>query len=159
VSMKYDLENLLEDVETVLKTNLNNKITALNTEKSDTIVLRSVPAQAYFFETLDQRVANYNPFILYGIEEIETVSTLGDSAQQVTISVVLVLSDPQDKNPIPKRMLRYSRALKETIEENFALSSNAINLSVQSLVPVPFALQNNTQLFRAVGIKILATLA
>jgi hypothetical protein len=73
--MKYDLENLLDDIETVLKTNLNTKITQLNTEKSDAIVLRSVPSQAYFFETLDQRVANYNPFILYGIEEIETVST------------------------------------------------------------------------------------
>lgn len=156
--MVYDIENLLADIEATLKANLNTVIARIDAEKADSIVLKQIPSSAYFFETLDQRVANFNPFILYGIEGIDTITQRGSSAQKITISVIVVLHDPQDKNPIPKRMLRYSRALKETIEENYTLTSNGISLEIQSLVPVPFQLLNSTLSYRAVGILITATL-
>ena len=56
--MAYDLELLMDDVKSILKSNLNTKISAINTEKSDSTTLLTVDNDAYFLQDLDHRSVN-----------------------------------------------------------------------------------------------------
>jgi hypothetical protein len=157
--MKYDIEDLLSDIEQVLSTHLTLKLSQIDAEKNDGIILRPVDSRAYFLQELNSRVANFNPFILYGVSNIEARPNLGGTAGVFTINASLVLADHGNDLSIVKRMLRYSRALKECVEENFLLMKNSVKLEVQSLVPVEFQKLNSSENYRVVGIDITATLA
>ncbi len=63
--MAYDLENLLDDVKGIMTTNLNTKISAINSEKGDSTTLLTVDNSAYFLQELDNTSVNYNPFVFY----------------------------------------------------------------------------------------------
>jgi hypothetical protein len=154
--MTYDIEDLLSDIGEVLTENLNTKISELETIKNDGLVLKRIEPNAIFVQEM-LKESNYNPFILYGITDVQTRSVLSSTVGIYTINVALALSDSKNDKDILKRMLRYSRALKETIEENFLLKNNAVQLEVQSLIPVEFQSQSTN--YRVVGINITATLA
>lgn len=151
---KYDVELLLADIEALMVSNLNAKITLLNTEKSDTITLDLINTSAYFLQELNGKQINYNPFILYGIESSQPMSQQGGSLELVTISVVIVIEDEGEDTAITKRMLRYRRCLKEVFEETFHLATNSRILQIQSLVPVAFQGLNSSANYRAVGVNI-----
>jgi hypothetical protein len=159
LKMKYDIESLLFDIESVLSSKLNAKLSQISADKSDGITLRPVDNRAYFLQELNSRSANFNPFILYGVTSIESRPHLAGSAAILTVSVTLVLADHGNDTSIVKRMLRYSRALKETIQENFLLQKNSVNMEVHSLIPVEFQKLNSSENYRAVGIDIVVTLA
>lgn len=150
---RYDLENYLVDVLAVMTTNLNTVIGAINTEKNDSITLKTVDANAYFLQTLDSAAANYDPYILYGIENIETVSMGPHSGHKVTVSVVIVLADFEDLN-VTKRILRYGRALEQCFQENFQNNDQGLRIEVQSLVPVQFQALNSSYRYRAIGVLL-----
>jgi hypothetical protein len=134
-------------------------LTALDAEKADGIVMRPVDARAYFLQELNSRVANFNPFILYGITNIEARPHITGTAGIYTINVALIVADYGNDLNIVKKMMRYSRALKETIEENFYLKQNSVSLEVQSLIPDQFQKLNSSENYRVVGVDILATLS
>ncbi len=150
----YDLERYVTDIESLLTTNLNTKITALNTEKADSIVLKGIDSNAYFLQSLNGKQANYNPFILYGVGEITSISQYGSSIQQVILSIIVVVQDMAEDVAIAKRMFRYQRALKEVIEENFQLVKSASKLEVHSLMPVVFTAFDTDAEYRAIGVEV-----
>ena len=156
---KYDLESLFGDIESLLNTNLNAKITAINAEKSDAVVLKSVGAAAYFLQEINGKQINFNPFILYGLEASTSQSVHGHSVEEVIISVIIVLSDQGEDIAISNRMLRYRRCLKEVFEDNFQLISNSNMIKIQSLVPVSFQGLNSSESYRAVGVNIKTSIS
>jgi hypothetical protein len=156
---KYDLEDLCADIATVLQTNLNSKLSEIDSEKNDGIVLKQVTGDAYFFQELNNKVANFDPFVLYGVESVQTLSQEGAAAQVATISVVIVVSDPGLDPELPKRMIRYARALHEIFEENYSLLRLSSKLIIQNLMPVSFNLLNSSQSYRAAGVNLIAGLA
>ena len=141
-----------------MSNNLNPKITALNTEKADSISLTPVASNAYVFPSLNGTTLNYDPFIFYGIQDIrsDTETGYGHTLESVDVVVCLVKADMGQDVDIGNRMLRYHRALKEVIEDGFDENRNGIKLKVSSLVPIEFTLMNSAQLFRAVGVLIRA---
>ncbi len=157
---KYDLERLYFDIQTLLANNLNTKLTAINTEKSDTITLKSVDSNAYFLQQLNGKQINYNPFILYGEEKIDSQPLKGASIEQVVVSVILVIEDEGEDtgNMMPQRMLRYRRALKEVFQDNFQLIENAAILKIQSLGAVAFEGLNSEASYRAIGVNLTTAL-
>jgi hypothetical protein len=158
MARKYDVEVFLSDIETLLKANLNTKLGSIDTEKNDGITLKTIVSDAYFFQELNSKVANYNPFILYGVEGLGTKALEGFAVQEVTVSIVIVVSDDGDDLNIAKRMLRYSRAIQEVFEENFCLTENAVKLVIQNLMPVEFNMLNSSESYRAVGVNLIACL-
>lgn len=156
----YDLEDLLDDVEQVLKDNFNTKLGQIDTEKNDSIVLAPVSSdEGYFLQTLDGRIANANPIIYYSVADIESVGKGPATGNIYQIEVVLMLRDAIDESNIGKRMFRYSRALKEVFEEQWATIGNGIRLKILSLVPIAFTELNTSQPYRAVGVRLEAGLA
>ncbi|HVH96868.1 MAG TPA: hypothetical protein VM682_07995 [Bacillus sp. (in: firmicutes)] len=154
--IKYDVEQFLVDLSTILATYLNAKLIEIDNDKNDGLSSKAIDSNAIFTLSLDQEVVNYDPFILIGLD-IQSISMPSASADKLSIPIMLVIEDSGDSD-IKKRILRYMRALKEVFEENFASLSIPSNLEIQSLIPVEFKKVNSSALCRVVGILLKATL-
>lgn len=158
----YDIEALLGDIETFMKANLNTKLTAISTDKNDGISLLPVDSNGYFFQTLNDKVTNYDPFVFYGLQDIDNKggqAGIGPGTEKkYSISVMICVSDTGQDVNITKRVLRYSRALSELFETSWDRVGKSIKLKVQSLVPIPFTDINTSENFRVVGVLLEANL-
>lgn len=150
--MKYDVENLLTDIESFLKSDLNTKLAAIDTEKNDSITLDQIStSRGYACQMLDDVVMNEKAFVFYGIEDVETKGLGGVTAGVYTISVLALLSDDGNDANILKRLLRYQRALKEVVEENCAKLPPG-RISISSGIPADFKALSNPNTYRVIGI-------
>ena len=156
--MTYDIESLCDDIKTILTTNLNTKLTAINNEKADSITLATIDASAYAFQSMNGATMNFDPFIFYGVQDIQGEGGYGQTPMQVEVAVILCLSDQGQDIDITKRVLRYGRALKEVFEEHFGDTENSAKLSVQSQVPIDIKLLNSSNPHRAIGVTLRADL-
>ena len=154
----YDLENLCTDIETLLKANLNTKISAINTEKNDSTSLDTIDSSAYFFQSLDGKQINYDPVIIYGISGFDPSpdGAWGFTPIHVDIDIAVVKADNGEDLNISNRMLRYQRALREVIEDNFFNLDSKVKLSVQNQIPVNLALLNSSYTHKGIGITVKA---
>lgn len=153
---RYDLENLMADIKSIMTTNLNTKLTELDAEKADSISLATVStSQGYFLQTMDAEVANANPFVLYGIEDIETKNAGPMGIKTVTITIYLVTEEAGLEGNVTNRMYRYLRALEEVFETNWYMVQNATKISKKSLQPFELTRLNDSQPCRAVGIRLV----
>jgi hypothetical protein len=155
---RYDIEQFLDAIESVLKPALASKITAINSEKNDTTTLSSIASGAWFQQTLNKGVASYDPYVLYGITDIETVGLGPASSKVYSIHIMIMLAD-EGKPDIVKRVLRYQRALEEVAHENFDLIRVGLKLKISSLVPVQIEELNSGRELRALGIQVQVAMA
>lgn len=153
----YDPESLLIDIENIVKNNLNTKITAINTEKGDSITLASIDSSAYILD-IDLKSVNYNPFILTSIVDIESNGIGSATSKIITINVALIHSDNGQDSAIVKRMLRYGRALSEIFEENFYQKRVTGILKIQNLPILSFQKSNSSLVYKVVGLDIISGL-
>ena len=135
---KFDLEQMLAGIETIMTDNLNTKITEINTERADTITLDSVNASAFFLQTLDNTATNFNPYVFYGIQDIESEGIGPTASMLITVRVMLVVVDDASDLLIAKRMLRYLRALEETFTDNWNELENRAKIEIQQFAPIQF---------------------
>lgn len=152
--MNYDLEEYLLAIETMLKSELNNAITALNTEKNDSIVLKTVANEAYFLQTLNDTVANYNPHILLGLDDIVSQGIGPGTVKTLSFSIVIILEDRGEDLFIGRRMLRYGRVLEELCNSRFNKIFPHAKFKVTSLVPIAIVSVNTNDPYRAIGVQI-----
>src|SRR5947209_5598149 len=120
---KYDVENLLTDIQAYMVANFQAKLTEINNEKADGITLSAPDNNAYFLQTINDKIANYDPFVIYGIDRATTDSLGLMSVRKWIVSVIIVLADTLEADSantqiISHKILRYSRALTELFEEN-----------------------------------------
>lgn len=156
----YDIEQLLLDVETLLKANMNTYIGNMNTEKADSITLVEVDNSAYFYQSMNSEQVNMYPYVFFGVTDIEDE----DSGPYLTsttasIDVIIVLPDEGDDVNLSRRMFRYGRILKDIFTEKFDGLNNSIKLSVKSQVPVDLIELNTSRIERAIGVKLTAEFA
>lgn len=149
----YDIDSWIDDFETFIKANLNTYITQVNTEKSDSL-LKTIDSNAYFFQTMNDRVANYDPFIFYGISDLESIGIGPQLSEKYMIDLIVVLTDTGQDLLTGKKLLRYNRALKEMIKKSWDIIGKGMKLKISSLVPVAFKLANSSNEYRAIGITI-----
>jgi len=150
---KHDFEDVLAEIKSIVSSNFNTKLSALETEKGDGITLPTVDSNAYFMQSMNDDAANFDPFIVYGIEDIQTDSIGYQSSEKIFVSVVILLSD-NGRDAINEIMFRYSRALKEIFEENWQLNKFGIKINVTRSTVVPFVALDSSASYKAVGIEI-----
>lgn len=156
--MKIDIEYYLDQVESFVKANLNNKLSEIDTEKNDGITLKPINDKAVVFQTLNAFPVNFDPVLFYGIDSVqgESIESANEETYQIEISIIL--ADKADK-ATEKKLLRYHRALKEIFQENyFKIGNTREKVRVTSLSPISFTLQNTTNPFRAIGVRIEVSL-
>lgn len=160
MARKYDVEDLIDGLDTILKASLNTKIAALNAEKNDSITLADIPNEAYFFQDLKlQDVQAYDNFLLYGLGEPKIEAQGPYTAEIERLFYVIVVKDTAENSVYLKKLLRYRRILKEIFEENFTKNGLGGRLIVTSLAPVDYEVMGSGTTFRAVGVIVEAALA
>ncbi len=158
MAVQYDVESLITDIETLLKNNLNTKLSAIDTEKNDSIVLKQVNSSAYFWD-LNSSAVNYDPAILI-VESDNESEGLGPATKQViTLNVTIIVADKYTDLFIVKRMHRYRRALREVIETNFQRLRGCDNLKIQSLPVISLDDGDGAMSFKAIGINIISSIS
>ena len=164
--MTYDLEDLLSDLETYLKANLNTKISAIEAEKVAngkglTPTLATVSANAYFEQNWNTNILSYSPAIFYGVENVEAVEKVqGHTIEKFTLFVECVLVDNGVKTDITKRVNRYARAIKETLEEGWSdVFGGGSKVVIETVAPASFRLALDTsETIRVGGVSIVTIL-
>lgn len=151
----YDVESFCDDLKTFVQSNLNTKITAINAEKADSITLSSVASDAYMFQTTSDEVANFNPFVFYGVANfIEDNNIPGNSDVAFNAQVLIILTDEGNDLNIVKRLLRYHRCLKEIFDEGFQRVSKLGNIKISSIGPDFVPLIGRAGVDRFVGLNL-----
>lgn len=172
---KYDLENLLSDINRLLVANINATIDAVEAEK----VAQGLPASS--IEHIDLTTSTTNPSgynglfeqswspanlnvknaIFYGVEDIQTQGIGPASVQTVKAFVEIIHTDSGNDILGLKRLARYSRAIKDIFESNFdrfPLTSNKIK--IETVRPISFKLEtDSSEEIRVGGVSITMAIA
>lgn len=162
MASNVDIEILAADIETFLKANLNTKISAISSEKNDSISLSTIDSAAYFFQSMDEKVANYDPFVLYGVVEMPISDPVMGCANLKGLTYQVIICMVDNKNDATKdkskRALRYSRCLEELFASNYDKIHYGYKFYAQTLTPVPFTDLNSSRNYIAVGLNLRVNL-
>jgi hypothetical protein len=163
MAARYDVEMLLDDIETLLKANLNTKIATLEAEKvtlGKGVGLASISTNAYVQQTWDDKILNLSPAIFYGIETIETQGANAGSVDYYKIFVEVVLvTNGMDTNA-GRKIHRYSRALREVFHENFDRLPWSNKTNIETVRPISFTIDgNSSDEVKVGGVSITTALA
>lgn len=148
----YDTERLLSDLENVLKTKLNTKIAAITAEKDALGVTLDLPTvdvnEGIFFQTWDDKILNSSPGILYGLRDsVADGSPYSATAEKLTLFVEVYFTNPMneaDDGSGVRRILRYMRAIKEIVQENFDSNEILSKIKIKTITPLSFRLDNDS---------------
>lgn len=154
----YDVEALMNDIKAFLQSKLNAQLLIIDAEKADGLTLAPVDNAAYFWNWMGDEVANYNPFVFYGIDSEQPASVGAGTVRNFTIQVFVVLTDSQNDPEIMRRMYRYQRALFQIFEKNWSTIGRGVNFEITGLLPFVFSLFQAQNAHRGIGIQLTASL-
>jgi hypothetical protein len=153
-----DVEVILNRVIEVIQDNLNDKCSAIDTRKNDTITLKQFGDKAYSILTTDAQNQACNPFLYVGCRQPGSQGIGPGTEVQLEIDLVTVLSIEGEDTTTWKRILRYQQALKEVVQENFRDFKLPGDLRIESLEPRPIE-ELGPLPYMGAGIRIKTTLA
>jgi len=150
----FDVEGFRDYFLNLFQTELGAKITAINTEKADTITLETFVNNQYVND-MNEKVMNYNEFIFYGFPDISSIANAGyGTAQDITMSFEVVIADSEGGSVAESKIMRYTRALSEVIEDNMNKHPQISDLEYATYSPVTMALNTGTPLVKVGGISL-----
>ena len=147
-----DVEQILYGMDTALKSRLSGEIALINAEKADGIVLLDVDDAAIFVQQLNDETINYDPYIIHGISN-ETISTAGRSSASTLGLFIVVAISSQNVDNISKRLLRYSRAIKQVVLKEF----DTFKPDLLATGPITFQDSNTGNFHKGVGLEFSIT--
>lgn len=162
---KYDLENLLADIKSILVANLNTAIAAVEAEKIaqglPTTGLAAVDnSSGYFLQNWSDAILNITPAIFYGVEDIKATGVGPATIQEYRIFVEIVMVDSGMDVLGNARINRYSRAIKDVLESNYDRIPSAAKTKIETVRPISFKLdQNSSETIKVGGVSVMTALA
>lgn len=158
----FDIEDLITAVEKLLRQNLNARINAIEAEKAGqgkAIGLPVVRQESYFEQTFSNEIMNSAPAIFYGLADNVPDGLGPTTAQVVQIFIEIVTVDSgQDAFGI-KRVHRYSRAIREVLQDNYDQISQAGRIKVKTVEPRSFKLsEDSSDNIKVGGVLITAAI-
>ena len=157
---RYDLEDLVDDVETLLKAKLNAQISAIEAEKvavgKVATALAAVDDSAYFKLAWNDQALNKNPALGIFVAEHSEESQGADMVlNRYTIEIGIILSGTQNDALATKKLLRYVRALRQTFEQNHTRISGFVKESLKSIGPVDFTANvDSAEEYKIAGVSL-----
>ena len=116
--MALKIEDFVYSLEAEMKLNFNSYLTAINTEKGDSMLTPFAP-ESYFVQTLDEKVTNYNEFVIIQAGN-PTLNGSERSTAILTYPVAVYMSFDQGTTDVGgKKLYRYLDALLKFILEKF----------------------------------------
>lgn len=156
---RLDLETILDKIKLLFQAKLTAKLAALDAEKNDGITLPTVENGAYFLQGYHEGMANFNQFIVYGVEKIDSTSVNALAAKSFSLYVELAMTDQGMNNENMKKLLRYGRALEEIVNENFDKILGNTRFQTSLLEPAAFEDVKGGVFLKSVGVRITASIA
>lgn len=152
---KYDLESFITEFEAKLKPLLAAKILEINAEKNDDLVLDQIPDEAWVFNNLDIIAKNYKDFIFFFIDDISGEINGPSYTEDITLEVDIFIQDRQDKF-VEKRILRYSRALREAVAQTWdTVGVGYDKASIKAMAPIDIKLNNSSFYHKIFGVSLI----
>ena len=152
---KFDIERYRDELIKVVKDNLNTKLADINQEKGDGVYLRNIPTTSYYNDAHDNNITD-KAYIYYGFVPIIPDDKGVPNAVNVTMFISVVFDNTNKKNT-ETMVLRYTRALKEVIEDNYKKFPSTSRLSVIQFVPEDFE-NNKGAEFKIGGVQVSASI-
>lgn len=156
--MSFDIEKLIVDLDTFFKANLNSRITAINAEKNDSIVLASIDSAAFIVGDQDTKNKSYNPYVLIELENVTSEFRGRAIAENYEIVILMFLQDDYNIIDNWKLTLRYWRAIKETALAAWDKVARGMQADVSSLTPVDIQVNNSSNPMKVFGARISFTI-
>lgn len=153
MTKKIDPEVMIFLIADHAKAIINSKITAINEEKDDGITLDEIKDSAWFFQSLDDGNHNFDPFILYFIDDMTANGAGNQIARKIVLEFDIFLINDQNEN-FQRKILRYQRALEETLLSAWGKVGPTYALEVQALTPIDVKMQNSTNAHKVFGVTI-----
>ena len=163
--MIYDEENAIEDLLTLFTTKLDAEISIINTEKNavlgDARFISSIPQDKFIFETLDSRILNYTGFFVrYGFvdtppSQVSEVNFIEDTT--FYFEVCTFDNGEKARSNTFYKLLRYRKALRETLRKNPDVFRSFAKPLVASLKPTAFPYSNKS-IILSIGLDIRASM-
>lgn len=158
----FDIEDLLSGIEDALKRELNAQIQAVEAEKAaqgKAIGLPVVDPRAYFEQTWSNEIMNRAPAIFFGLADTLPDGAGPATAQVVRIFVEMVTIDSGQDVYGLKRVHRYTRAIRQVIENNYDRFSQAGRIKVKTVEPASFKVSEDaSNNIRVGGVLISAAI-
>lgn len=151
MTKKRDEEFWVTKVFDLLKNNLNTKITAINAEKSDSLVLKTVDSSAYYYMTFGDQIPNNIPCVVFAVSAEPNIMQGNFTSETVRVMIEMVVSDEMidDAVSIYRLLARYRRAIKDAVSVDFG---DFQKFSIVSLPDVPFMAGN--LVYHTIGIGV-----
>ncbi len=162
---KYDIENLLEDVQALLVANLNTQIAAIESEKEaagkQVVAMTPVDSASYYEQNWSDKILNTNPSIFYGIEQVQAMGAGPATGEVLKVFVEIICVDTQADLFMTKRINRYTRAIKEVFEANYdRLAQGSNKLHIETVRPVSFKLDMDaSEEIHVGGVSLITAIA
>lgn len=157
----YDTEQMIRDLEALYKAQLNTEITAVDTDKADSITLDQIPTDQYFMVVLNKRVLNIRGFfIFFDITENPPQQVQLDNFQEnvtLRVSACTLDSGQADLDELVFRLFRYQRAIKQVLFNNLDVFKGYSKPLVKALEPAAFPLSNKVDIL-SMGIQVTASI-
>lgn len=163
--MTYDGEDLLDDVVAIVQAGLTAKLAAIEAEKiaKGKGVNGGLPApesDAYYRQTWSDKILNHSPAIFYGIEDVQTESMGPATSEKFKVFVEVVLVDSGMDTDTANRLLRYSRALREVLQEKFASVAETGRIKIETVRPVSFKMDaDSSEEIKVGGVSLTVAIA
>jgi len=156
--MKYDIETLVDDLKDMFKNNFSAKITEINTEKGDSL-LENPDTNAWFFQVINSKAFNYDPFVLYAVDPSLGESNSATSSDIVRISFEICITDDgeNETDGYFRKLLRYTRAFKEIFDQYGRGLDSSVSMSLGSLSPLGVEIEGKA--IKTAGVVIIASIA
>lgn len=163
MGIKYDAERFMDDLLVIIRENLNLKINEIQAEKdtllgSGNFAVPTIETAAYF-DSLDERVANFDPYVYYGLGDNTVIQAASAESSDLTAFFTVVLHYNGSDASMYRKMLRYVRALQEIISENYDTIPEVSRLKVTAISPQDLRDLDESTFHKIAGVSIQAAIA
>lgn len=159
--MRYDPERLEADLLKLVKAKLPAKLSEIEAEKADSIVL-TVPVDSQYFNTTDDQVDNRKLSVMYGLVDGTPLSIGSNTSEDNRYMFLIYLDETNLKPGVARKILfRYIRALKEIFEENFNYIPCTSKFILQTIAPTSASWDENenSPVYKVGGVFIQTSIA
>lgn len=160
--IKYDIEQMLDDIEVLLKAHLSAKLDEIEAQKTalgKPVGLPHIDDKAYTQQTWSDKMLQYPFSIFYGLEDVQSQGANSDTLENYKIFVEIVLVDGGNDDFGLPRLHRYTRAIKEVFEENFDELPWGNKSNIETVRPISFKLEeDSSEEIRVGGVSIVTGL-
>lgn len=145
MARRYDIEDFVQDVENLLRANLNTYFARVEAEQVDAGLVAAPPPaiddDAYFQFAWNDKALNKTVGVALFATGVPVQSDGSMGLRKYTVDVGVYMSGTQNDPLAPRRLLRASKALETLFQEHWTEINSAVTKEkIETVDPIDFKL-------------------